>query len=209
MTRNELYELMDDTSLLTDKTLPELQQLVRDFPYFHAARMLYLNNLAVCNDIRTDVVLAKTAIHIPDRMRLFMLLENKQHIPDHKADKAKSSKFDMIDEFLKQTGNDTGTDELIYDAPPADYISPREGEESESLGQMTDFVRKKDAPAPIKNIMHDDSYFTETLAIIYIRQKRYEKALEIIKKINLQYPNKSRYFADQIRFLEKLINNKK
>lgn len=27
----------------------------------------------------------------------------------------------------------------------------------------------------------DDSYFTETLAKIYIKQHRYEKALEIIK----------------------------
>lgn len=55
----------------------------------------------------------------------------------------------------------------------------------------------------------DDSYFTETLAIIYIKQHRYEKALEIIKKLSLNYPKKNAYFADQIRFLEKLIINAK
>lgn len=53
----------------------------------------------------------------------------------------------------------------------------------------------------------DDSYFTETLAKIYIKQHRYEKALEIIKKLSLNYPKKNAYFADQIRFLEKLIIN--
>ncbi len=53
----------------------------------------------------------------------------------------------------------------------------------------------------------DDSYFTETLAKIYVRQKRYSKALEIIKKLSLKYPKKNAYFADQIRFLEKLIIN--
>lgn len=51
----------------------------------------------------------------------------------------------------------------------------------------------------------DESYFTETLARIYIKQGRYSKALEIIKRLNLNYPKKNAYFADQIRFLEKLI----
>ena len=57
----------------------------------------------------------------------------------------------------------------------------------------------------------DEGYFTETLARIYIKQGRYSKALEIIQRLSLQFPKKNVYFADQIRFLEKLIinNNKK
>lgn len=55
----------------------------------------------------------------------------------------------------------------------------------------------------------NEGYFTETLAKIYIKQGRYDKALEIIQRINLNYPKKSAYFADQIRFLEKLILNNK
>ncbi len=53
----------------------------------------------------------------------------------------------------------------------------------------------------------DDGFFTETLAKIYIKQGRYSKALEIIRRLNLNYPKKNAYFADQIRFLEKLILN--
>ena len=53
----------------------------------------------------------------------------------------------------------------------------------------------------------DDTFFTESLAKIYIKQRRYEKALQIIKKLSLKYPEKNIYFADQIRFLEKLIIN--
>ena len=55
----------------------------------------------------------------------------------------------------------------------------------------------------------DESYFTETLAKIYVKQQRYSKALEIITRLNLKYPEKNAYFADQIRFLEKLIINNK
>jgi len=45
------------------------------------------------------------------------------------------------------------------------------------------------------------------LARIYVKQKRYDRALEIIKSLSLKYPEKNRYFADQIRYLEQLINS--
>ena len=53
----------------------------------------------------------------------------------------------------------------------------------------------------------EPQFFTETLAAIYIKQKKYERALEIIRSLYLKYPEKNIYFADQIRFLEKLIRN--
>ena len=60
-----------------------------------------------------------------------------------------------------------------------------------------------------EDIESNEDYFTETLAKIYIKQGRYTKALEIIRRLSLKYPKKNRYFADQIRFLEKLIINNK
>ncbi|MDR0824275.1 MAG: hypothetical protein LBN74_04230 [Prevotella sp.] len=53
----------------------------------------------------------------------------------------------------------------------------------------------------------EDLFFTETLAKIYIKQKKYEKAYKIIKHLSLNYPKKNIYFADQLSFLEKLIIN--
>lgn len=57
----------------------------------------------------------------------------------------------------------------------------------------------------------NEELFTETLAGIYIKQHRYQEAMEIIRSLSLNFPNKSSYFADQIRYLEKIekINNKK
>ena len=57
----------------------------------------------------------------------------------------------------------------------------------------------------------DDGYFSETLARIYIKQGRFNKALDILHRLNAGTQQKNAYIADQIRFLEKLIinNNKK
>ena len=53
----------------------------------------------------------------------------------------------------------------------------------------------------------EDSLLSETLSKIYIQQGHYDKALRIIRSLSLNYPEKSRFFADQIRFLERIIEN--
>lgn len=62
--------------------------------------------------------------------------------------------------------------------------------------------------APVSKPDHsDDSLLSESLAKIFIKQRRYEKAFEIISQLNLKFPKKSAYFADQLRFLQILITN--
>ena len=53
----------------------------------------------------------------------------------------------------------------------------------------------------------DSSMLSESLAKMYIARQNYSRALEIIKELSLNYPEKSIYFADQIRFLTKLVLN--
>jgi len=51
-----------------------------------------------------------------------------------------------------------------------------------------------------------DELVTETLAKIYSDQMLYHKAINTYKKLILKFPEKSRYFADQIELLERKIN---
>ena len=44
-----------------------------------------------------------------------------------------------------------------------------------------------------------------SFAKILIKNGNYAKALDIISELNLKFPEKSIYFADQMRFLKKLI----
>ncbi|MDE5573889.1 MAG: tetratricopeptide repeat protein, partial [Muribaculaceae bacterium] len=50
-----------------------------------------------------------------------------------------------------------------------------------------------------------DTLLSQSLAKIYVKQHRYDKAYEIISQLSLNYPEKSCYFADQLRFLKKLM----
>jgi len=62
-------------------------------------------------------------------------------------------------------------------------------------------------PAPKK--ASQGSLLSESLAKIFIKQGRYERAYEIITNLSLNYPEKSIYFADQLRFLDKLMINQR
>ena len=90
---------------------------------------------------------------------------------------------DLIDHFLEEEKGRILLHE-IQDEEPTD----------------TSVVEAEEEPA-------EEEYFTETLARIYIKQGRYQKALEIIGRLNEKFPHKNAYFADQMRFLEKLIIN--
>lgn len=56
-----------------------------------------------------------------------------------------------------------------------------------------------------KSAEDQNDLVSETLAAIYIEQMLYHKAIDTYEKLSLKFPEKSRYFADLIRSLEKKI----
>ena len=90
----------------------------------------------------------------------------------------------LIDSFIAQEGG-----KIVLDESP------------EYVPELTDEIME------VSENGTDSGFFTETLARIYVKQVKYDKALQIIRQLSLNYPKKNVYFADQIRFLEKLIIN--
>jgi hypothetical protein len=70
MNRQQFYQWMNDPALLNSGSLAELQQLVNDYPYFQAARLLHLLNLRRLQDYRFDIELRRAALFAADRKRL-------------------------------------------------------------------------------------------------------------------------------------------
>jgi hypothetical protein len=53
-----------------------------------------------------------------------------------------------------------------------------------------------------------NSLMTATLAKVYLEQKKYENAIQAYKILSLKYPEKSGFFADQIKRVQILQKNK-
>ena len=130
------------------------------------------------------------------------LLEETPVVDEPAEAMPKLKGHELIDNFIEKSETD-----------PVVYLKPLKEEEKAkgSFFRWTNETGEEQTKQLKYNTVEeeDDSCFTETLAKIYVKQQRYSKALEIIKKLSLKYPKKNAYFADQIRFLEKLIINAK
>ena len=110
----------------------------------------------------------------------------------------------MLLEQPDLTPSSSSSDTIIDQFIELNAIEPISLPISELSAQQTEPFK---ADSSSESLMHHDAFLTESLAKIYIKQKKYAKALEIIKKLRLKYPEKNVYFADQIRFLETIITN--
>ena len=121
---------------------------------------------------------------------------------------------DLIDDFIEKSesgmlSSGNNMTDAVGNGNEKDEFSDEDLvviDDDNNAGPVDDAM---DGNAEIADETGDDNYLTETLAKIYVKQQRYDKALEIIKKLNLKYPKKNAYFADQMRFLERLIINAK
>ena len=217
--------------LLDRNTLYELRLVVNRHPYFDAARLLLLKNLYLLHDAELGKELRKAALYLKSRWPLYELMSGygtgvaREDVPE---DIAVDRTMALIDAFLDTLPGSSFSLEA-EGAAAVDYVSAYLKDDvasnhdvPELRGQslIDDFLangneritldfKVENEAAEVADVVEESfaeqSFFTETLANIYIKQGKYEKALEIIRRLCLEYPNKNRYFADQIRFLEKII----
>lgn len=60
----------------------------------------------------------------------------------------------------------------------------------------------------LEETTENESLMTETLAKVYLEQKKYENAIKAYRILILKYPEKSGFFADRIKAIKKLQKNK-
>lgn len=127
----------------------------------------------------------------------------------------------FLDTYCKGSeADDALLERLIFNPVAADYL------QASASAAIPDYPLEDPAPAVVEEQEeaqlpadavvdngegqahdegHEEPSLMESLAKMYVKQRRYERAFEIISKLSLKYPEKSAYFADQLRFLQKLI----
>jgi len=101
-------------------------------------------------------------------------------IEEEEDDDLKKKKFDLIDQFIQKNPK----------------IVPKE--------KNTPIIEiEKSKKIDKKELM------TETLAKVYLEQKKYKKAIQAYKILSLKYPKKSSFFASQIKEVQKIQKENK
>ena len=208
-----IVELIQHPERLDRDTLYELRSMLALYPYYQNVRLLMLQNLYLLHDPTFD-----EELQAPHESRTLSLIdtfldsipkeEEKPAEPKRKPTPADAA-VDYVAYLLETEGDQAAEEESIPEMPGQDLI------DSFIKSDKRKFVLNEEPllSPPVESVAENESeepeeeYFTETLARIYIKQGRYSKALEIIQRLSLQVPKKNAYFADQIRFLEKLIIN--
>lgn len=210
---NAFFDSLDDSgfSLDYEDTVPSVEMISTD--YFS-----YLNYIESGKTQSEDIIGVHTAdnidgnptvdeddidtLEIETGIEFDTVKEIKQtQIPaiENKKEEIPALKHqEVIDRFIENADRGEGVriklEQNNQDSLSEDEADMPEEDDSESTGQGD-------------TEMENDYFFTQTLANIYIKQKKYKRAYEIIKHLNLNYPEKNIYFADQLSFLEKLIKN--
>ncbi len=65
----------------------------------------------------------------------------------------------------------------------------------------------KNIDVSFESIKEDGTLMTETLARVYLEQKKYDKAMQAFRILSLKYPEKSSFFADRIKAIKFLQKN--
>lgn len=312
MNKQQILDTLDNPNLLDETTLDSLKEILDEYPFFQAGRMMWIKNLHNVDSIKFNNELKLAAAHINDRTKLFELInhsytfENKsdevveaeievQEEPiievenireEKKEEKAELENYFQVDDvFTTQHGDKYDYSHSSFNTEKEDYVIEEEenivlptgdlldyellgnqgysleyqfeeqsisesrsfsdwlnvlkanpqiteneekekkvGEKKKSKFDLIDSFLQKDNSNRIvfsqgsglesvenkdiseSSVEEHDDLMTETLANIYIKQKQFLKAIEVLNRLRLKYPKKNIYFARRIEEIEDLID---
>ena len=184
-----------------------ISNILENFPYFQTAHILYSKALQNTKSIRFKSQLKKAAIYSGDRNLLFDIISQQEDLNISKAtikDKLiKEEKKAELHSFLdwisivqtkkivrsKKQNSDEIINIFLEKKPKIKNNKQRFFNASENAK---------------KSIVENNDIITETLAKVYAKQEHFEKAILAYQKLSLKYPQKSSYFAEQIKVIKKL-----
>jgi hypothetical protein len=217
MVKSEFISKLERIDRVNGQDFDDIKDITRTYPYFQAAKALYLKSLKAVSSIDYNQELKYTAAQTIDRTVLFDLITSESFTVSENTNSNNELGEDPIP---FKAGDEYSFSEWLKLGSSS---SKKEGytiQESKSSSSLIDIFLKgnpkmpkveKSSSSPAINPINDsniEGLMTETLAKVYLAQKKYENALVAYRILSLKNPEKSSFFADQITKIEQLQKNK-
>jgi hypothetical protein len=218
MKTDDLMTLIAHPDAVEGQFAPDLKVLTERYPYFYQAKLLWLKSLQKSDSVHFESQIPLTALYAADQSWLYFYLypERKLVQEVHTRDaKFTGSYFDLLEAAEAEGGDARLSLKMIAER----LKTSRALMANENVIQQTEKLQRKEAAEHAKIVVPSIDYFMynessdpvslEEKSKRLIKEKNYPEAIVILNQLNLINPKKSIYFADQIRFLEKIIANSK
>ncbi len=224
MVKDSYIYILNNPSFIEKQDAGEIKAVIDKYPYFQSARALFLKALKEQESFKYNNELKLTAAFTTDRSILFNFITSELFKENEKSEGKKEIKSeDSSVNELEKVKSDLGIGEPIaftknethsfnqwlqLSSGTIKKIVPIE-EKSLQDNIIDKFIANnpkisrisKNSSAITKAIetTQEPLLMTETLAKIYLEQKKYDNAIKAYEILSLKYPEKSTFFADQIK----------
>ena len=202
--KSNLIKILKNPHKISESEAVFIDELVKEFPYFQAARAIQLKNHKNLESFQFEKILNKSAVYTSDRRILFDFVEQNflanntstKNLNNQKVfEKSESKTFVNWLEQVNLIPIDRSNESIIIDK----FISKKPKLRAKYIEEP---IAIQDDNESLE--INKESLVTETLARLYVEQENYEKAIQTYKILILKFPEKNSYFASAIKKIKKL-----
>ena len=229
-----LFSLIDNFDPNNQDHLLKLEELSKNYPNFHLVRAYYLKALQKRKVSSFDKILSHTSVATYDRELLYQFIETDLIARKSSKKKSRSTKDKLTSHDGSQVNEEKNIDantksldissKTLKFSEWAIFLNSdkklfEKNDNLENFQLLDDFLKIPERIIPDKNYKNiedlsekswspNDELMTETLAKVFVKQKKYRKAIEAYQILGLKYPEKNSLFANQIKEIKKLKKQK-
>jgi hypothetical protein len=221
--QSNFIPLLKDLKRISTSQSADLKSIIDKFPYFQSARALYLKDLKNQNNFKYNNQLRVTAAHTTDRTVLFHFITSTNFVKKDNLKEVILKKLTLNKElsigkpFSFNESETFSFNEWLQLSIKKEINREKKVTTKLSKKDLIDsFIQNNPKITPIKTAVSKEIFIkkntqqsqlmTATLAKVYLEQKKYENAIQAYRILSLKYPEKSGFFANQIKRIQILQN---